>query len=204
MRITAIVMIAALFGSGVPAHAADALIAGFRSAHFGMTEAELRAAIARDFPGSALAITAQDDAGQRTLSIPLIRLNPGPMPAAVAYALRSGRLVQIDVTWAAPGDPSPTQREGLFRAGERLRRYFEAQAEKPVRIAPPGVLGPNSLLLYGAADRQGARMEALVEGVAFERLVDGKAIRSPEPAGAAVLRVSYRAGKLADKADPKP
>jgi hypothetical protein len=196
MRMSLALALGTALALWAPVAHAEAVINGFRSARFGMSEADVRAAIGTDFPGSAMAITAQDaqDNAPRLLSVPLIRLNPGPVPAVIAYGFRDGRLAQIDVTWAAPGEPSAAQRAGLLRAGERLRRHFEGQADKPARIVPAGVLGPNSLLLHGAADRLGARVEALVEGISFERMVDGKPVMSPEPTGPAVLRVSYRAG----------
>lgn len=177
--------------------AQGATISGFRTARFGMSEAEVRTAIARDFPSSALAIEIREATATtpRALAIPLIRLNPGPTPAAVAYAFRDGKLAQVDVTWVAPGEATPAQREGLAVAGERLRGYFESQTKKPATVTQAGVLGPNTLLLHAASDAAGASVEATLDGVGFSRTVDGKSVPSPTPVGSAVLRISYRASR---------
>jgi hypothetical protein len=194
IRFMLLLALAAQLALGADAARAETLIAGFRSARFGMTEAEVRAAIARDFPSSAVAIEVREATATtpRFLAVPLIRLNPGPTPATVAYAFAAGRLAQIDVTWLAPGEATSTQREGLLVAGERLRGFFEKRPDQPAIVVKAGVLGPNSLLLYGARDRNGASVEAVIEGVAFDRLVEGRTTPSPPPHGAAALRISYR------------
>ena len=176
---------------------AEALIKGFRSAHFGMTKAEVRAAIAKDFPASAVAIEAREatETQPYLLAIPLIRLNPGPTPATVAYAFSGERLVQIDVTWVAPGEATPSQREGLTIAAKRLENYFASLPDKPALTVPGGVLGPNTLLLYGAGDSAGAAIEATIEGINFDKIVDKMRQPSPPPKGPALLRISYRSSQ---------
>src|SRR5262245_6157832 len=77
---------------------------GFRTARFGMTEAEVRSAIQKDFAVKPDQIRTAPNALERTtaLVVPLQALDPGPGPATAAYILgyKSKRLIQVNVVWA--------------------------------------------------------------------------------------------------------
>jgi hypothetical protein len=191
MRLLSLVLLLASAGSA----AAQPAFSGFRSAQFGMTEAEVREAIVRDFPGSAKAISANDPGIEpfRVLAVPLIRLNPGPTPATVAYAFRGGRLQQIDITWAVLGAATATQREGLIVASRRLGRFFASLPTKPPFVITNAIVSPTNLLVYGARDERGASVEVLAEGVPITYATPDTGTITSVPAGPAVLRISYRA-----------
>src|ERR1700739_2543074 len=62
-------------------------VTGFRDAHFGMTEPELRAAVVKDFALKRADITSSVNAveGTTVLTAKVAALEPGPGPAAVAF-----------------------------------------------------------------------------------------------------------------------
>jgi hypothetical protein len=106
-------------------------VTGFRDAHFGMSEQELRAAVVKDFSLKPADITSSVNPveGTTVLTAKVAALEPGPGPAAVAFILghTSKKLIQINVIWgeqnAAGSDPN-----AMIAAGERLTRYFAGYA----------------------------------------------------------------------------
>src|SRR5580692_4597706 len=94
-----------------PAETAEPVsIDGFRSAHFGMTEAEVRKAIDADFKLSGSAVKPTDSPVERTraLSVTAPGLVPDSGKATIDYVLgfKSQRLIEVNVVWSAAGDPT--------------------------------------------------------------------------------------------------
>src|SRR5579863_130277 len=83
--------------------AAAAAIDGFRDAHFGMTEVELRRAIQADFPKAAVAAAINPTEKTTTLSLTAGGLLPDTGPARISYILgyRSKRLIQVNIVWVS-------------------------------------------------------------------------------------------------------
>lgn len=101
-------------------------IDGFRSAQFGMDEAALTRAIARDF-GAVAVDRAVDGAGRVTLSAGL----PAPFPAGGdaqgTWTIVPDRgLVRIVLSWPAAGMPEPGE---LADAAELLRDHLASYGE---------------------------------------------------------------------------
>jgi hypothetical protein len=181
--------------SPTAAEAAPGLITGFRSARFGMSEAQVRAAIAKDFKVEAPAIQTLFVAEQHTkvLTLALPQLNPGPCPAVLAYIFDTGTgaLIHINVSWLFPGEANPYQRAAIQFAGERLAAYFHDRPTPPATVLPAGATGPQTVTFYAARDVQGHTVNVAADGV--EIAVKDKAA-TPKPAkGPAVLRVAYDA-----------
>jgi hypothetical protein len=177
------------------AKAPPGLITGFRSARFGMSEAEVRAAVARDFKVEAPAIQVLFVAEQHTkvLTLALPQLNPGPCPAVLSYIFDSatGALVHINVSWLFPGEANPYQRAAIQFAGERLAAYFHDLPSPPATVLAAGATGPQTVTFYAARDKDGHTVNVAADGVEIA-LKDKTA--TPKPAkGPAVLRVAYDA-----------
>lgn len=173
------------------------VIRGFRSASFGMGEAEVRAAIAHDFPGAT--IRQVDNATERThaLQASVAALEPGPGAALVTYIFgaSSKKLTHINVVWCLPGNPSDEQRATIVAAAAQLTDYFRSLPNPPRASVNMTPLGPNGLLMFAAVDGKGAGLEVAVEGIRYTATAG---VPSPPPAGPAILRVSY----LANAANP--
>jgi hypothetical protein len=182
-----------------PAPAAEAaaetpaVIEGFRSARFGMTEAETRAAIRRDFPEAAARITSEQTPVERTqvLTIAVPDLIPDAGTARVSYILghRSKRLIQVTILWGPPADPA-ARPEALVNAAEALRAHFTSLAWRPGSAAGGVMLADGSTLVFRGLDEQGrmAQLQVLPAAPA-QAAVPGTA----RPFG---LRLAYVADPL--------
>ena len=189
----ALLGLAALAAAGVRAQAEPDRLHGFRSARFGMAEADLRKAIARDF---GVPVTAFDNAAQRTrvLSVSVPALEPGPGPGTVSYILgaNSRRLVHVNVGWT--GGPTDAERDRLAAAALLLANHFRAR-DWPLGGAAAGVREPpDTLVLFAGVDGHGASVEVRLSGVPLAG-ADGKVI-VPAVSNRAELRVVYAANAV--------
>ncbi len=166
-------------------------IDGFRSAKFGATEAQVRAAIRADFK---LADAAIKDATHpleqtRSLSIAVKDLvaNSGEAQVAYVFGFRSKALIQVNILWNAP-DPAST--EVVIGAGNALRDYFVGQTTRFVKeqMKTNVQLPDGRILLFQGADDKGRAVE-LVMVVAARPPVQGQPA-DPRP-GSAQLRLLY-------------
>lgn len=172
-----------------------AVLDGFRSARFGMTEQELRAAIRRDFGQAAERIVSEQTPVERTqvLTVPVPDLIPDAGTARISYILghRSRRLIQVTILWGPPADAA-VRPEALVNAAEALRAHFVALAWRAGSVAGGVTLGDGSTLIFRGLDAQGrmAQLQAL-PGAAPA----GAAATAPRPFG---LRLAY----VADPVNP--
>ncbi len=102
-------------------------IDGFRSAHFGMTQPEVRSAIAKDFSLKGTAVKASTDEVMQTpvLSVPVTDLIDKGGPATINYIFgyKSKRLDQIHIVWQLDKDSKLTS-ERLVTNAKQLQNYF--------------------------------------------------------------------------------
>jgi hypothetical protein len=184
----------AVAGEDLPKPPPPMVIRGFRSAHFGMNEAQVRAAIQKDLGSSSKITTAANVAeGTTALVASVPKLDPGPGAARVTYIFgtSSKGLIHVNVAWASSEKPTDAMRQAMIQGGLQLIAYFNGQATRPKAAAGGAAAGSNAIVMYGAVDDAGASVEVRVEGIAFERTVDGKTVPSPPPSGPASLIVSY-------------
>lgn len=166
-------------------------ITGFRSAHFGMNEDEVRAAVARDFKDQAtlLQTPRHPDPRYSMLVLPLPSLEPGPGAAGVTYLFAGAehKLVQVNVLWSTGDKPAEADRTRVVTAGVQLADYFRKLAWRPDAATMGVPLGANGLVLFSGIDPHKAMVEVTVTGVAL-RGRDGKVAPVEGPAK---LRVAY-------------
>lgn len=173
-------------------------VTGFRGAHFGMTEQELRASVVKDFGLKPADITNSVNPveGTTVLTAKVAAIEPGPGPAAVAYILghTSKKLIQINVIWgaqnAAASDPN-----AMIAAGERLARYFAGYAwnKDTTRAGVP--LGPNTVVLFSGEDSTTGAVRLILDGVKYQMQKDGKDATSPDPKGPPRVLINYIANR---------
>ena len=166
-------------------------IAGFRSAHFGMTQAEVRAAIERDFKPAADAVSVIENPLEKTsiVVVRLARLEPGPTPATVSYIIgaTSRKLMHVNVVWSTGPAPTTPVRTAIAVAGVQLADYFRAQRWRP-NATTAGARDPHrGLVLFAGIDGRNAAVEVRVAGVAMP----GDAATVLDPASPAQLVVTY-------------
>lgn len=179
-------------------------INGFRSAQFGMTAEQVRAAIHRDFKPTAAEVQEFDNEVEKTrvVVVALPALEPGPGPASVSYILgaSSRKLMHVNVLWSSSEQPSNDERAKISAAGLQLTQYFRQQAWKPDAATTAVPSGPNALVLFAGIDPKNAMVEVRLSGVAIA------GASAPPPSGPARLRVAYAAtiGKQDVAAPVKP
>jgi hypothetical protein len=152
-----------------------ASVNGFRSATFGMTAADVKAAIVKDFNVKADAITSGENTAERTqlLSVAVPDLLPGGGTAQVSYVFgyKSKTLIQVGVSWSTATDSTITEAE-LYADGDVLRTHFTAGGYKPDTIKT-GLVLQNGLLLFRGEDADGHATILILQGQ-FKDAADGK------------------------------
>jgi hypothetical protein len=174
--------------------AATYAINGFRSAEFGMSEDQVKAAITRDFGVAADKIAAGRNTLQHT-NLLLVRtaLPPGPGEATISYIFgaTSHKLIHVNVAWATGQTPTAAERTALVTAAAQLQDYFKAQPWEAKAGRPVGLIGNGSgLVMFDAADAKGSSVQIQIDNVPLSRTVNGKT-ETNDPKGPEVLRVSY-------------
>jgi hypothetical protein len=130
--------------AGAPAGApnimapAVATVDGFRSAKFGMTDTEVKAAIVKDFKVKPDAISEQPNPGERTTvvtaKIPDVLPGGGVAEVSYVFGYESKKLIQVSIAWSKAIDDKMTP-EQLFSNSSVLRSHFLGEGFKPESIA---------------------------------------------------------------------
>ena len=177
----------------LPAQAAEARIDGFRSAHFGMSEAEVRRAIEANFRLSGRAVVAAENPVQRTavLRIRTADLIPDGGTAQIDYIFgyRSHTLMEVNILWSAATDPKNTPAR-LVTDGAALQAYFQREGFAPERTVRNAVLPDGNVMLFRATDTAGHAVVLVLSG------------KRDKPAKDASSRLTPTALALAYAADP--
>jgi hypothetical protein len=140
----------------VTATAAD--VTGFRAARFGMTETEVRSAIAKDFNVKGDAIKTETNRNEQTriLTIRVQDVLPGGGGAEVSYVFgfKTKKLIQVGLSWSKATDDKITP-EQLFSNSTVLRSHFLAAGYKPDTVATNMPISGGLLMFRGsdASDR---------------------------------------------------
>ena len=176
---------AAVPSDAVPAPATQASpvsIDGFRSAHFGMSEAEIRTAIEADFKLSGSAVRPGNDPVQRTraLSVTVPALVPDSGKATIDYVFgyKSQRLIEVNVIWSATTDPA-NKPDTLLHTGATLQGYFQGETFPAGQAVANAVLANGSLLLFRGTDPAGHTVVLLLSGPVHQDAKDHKEQMTP-------------------------
>ena len=107
-----------------------ATIKGFRSAQFGMSEADVRRAAIKDLGIKSQDIQVETHSREKTrlLSVRVKDLIPDSGMALVVYqfGFRSKTLIQVSILWGRPVDSS-TAPQSLVATANALRDFFQQQ-----------------------------------------------------------------------------
>jgi hypothetical protein len=169
----------------------EARVEGFRSAAFGMTEAQVREAIRKDFNLGKDKVAAEESPTDRTLalSVTVNDLLPDTGPARVSYVFgyKSKKLMQVHVLWGAGQTPA-VKPEKLQLAAATLQQYFLGEGFAPDKIVTNGRTQDGAIVVFQGTDSQ-KRLALLRYIAAPEREPKEKAEKSAAPA--ATLWLSY-------------
>jgi hypothetical protein len=176
-------------GATADAPPATTPVEGFRQAHFGMSEQQVRRAIQRDFPAAASRLSRTTHPRERTtvLTVTVEDLLPDVGPAQVSYILghASKQLVQVNIVWASDGRTAARD-EAIIATANILRDHFLAQYHAPDQIVANRQIGENAILVFRAAQADGRMVLLLLSGAAAA----GRADRNPAPPPL-TLQLSY-------------
>ena len=165
-----------------PAQAASARIDGFRSARFGMSESDVRRAIAADFHLSGASVVAGENPVQRTavLHIRTADLIPGGGTAQIDYVFgyRSHALIEVNILWSAAADPTMTPAR-LVGNGTALQAYFLNEGFPPNRTVRNALLPDGNVLLFRTQDEAGHAVVLVVLGQRDKATAGGSARLTP-------------------------
>lgn len=156
--------------AGTAAPAVD--LTGFRSATFGMTEKEVRAAIASDFGKEVAAkVIAQENLAEKTaiISVLVPDLFEGAGIGSVSYVFgyQSKKLIQVALLWSAQTDPKITP-EQLFSGANVLQGYFLGQGYPPASVASNAMIDAGILMFRGTDKDENTAMLLLQGGFTGE------------------------------------
>lgn len=199
LRLLALALAAMLWSTHSPAQAAEqAVVDGYRSAHFGMTEAEVRKAIKIDLGVGDPVRTTNDIEHTTVLTVTDKSLLPDSPLATISYILgaTSSKLIQINVVW---GDSGGAEAKQIVATTNALTAYFLdkggwSKDSQAMNLALPD----GTLLAFRGADAKG-RMVVL-HLIPIPEPGEGKKDGKDKsiPFKRAMLRLSY----IADPAKP--
>jgi len=141
-----------------PANAANVMpqtadVSGFRSAKFGMSENDVKNAIAKDFglKGDAVHTNTNPSEQTKILIIKAPDVLPGGGMAEVSYVFgfKSKTLIQVGVAWSKAVDDKTTP-EQLFSNSTVLRTHFLAAGYKPDTVATNMPINGGVLMFRGS------------------------------------------------------
>ena len=139
---------------------------GFRSAKFGMNEADVRAAIVKDLGVKPEAIRAETNASEQTrvLLVKAPEVLPGGGMAEVSYVFgyKSKTLIQVGATWSKTTDEKMTP-DQLFSNSTVLRAHFVAAGYKPDSIATNMPIN-GGILMFRGSDSKGRTAMLILQG----------------------------------------
>jgi len=146
--------------------AQQANVDGFRSARFGMSEAEVKSAIMKDFGLKADAIREQANPGERTkvLIAKVPELLPGGGVAEASYVIgyQSKKLIQVSISWSKGIDDKMTP-EQLFSNSSVLRSHFMGEGFKPDTVATNMPIN-GGLLMFRGSDAKDRTVMMILQG----------------------------------------
>jgi hypothetical protein len=183
------------FALGGPALAADTTapapgpaINGFRDAKFGMTQAQVRSAVAAEFKIPANSITQTENQLQHTV---VLGVQVPDLVPAVSYVFgyQSHKLIEVNILWSPEIDPKTTPAM-LYQNGESLQQYFAGEGF-PADRSTGNVATPNGVLLFRATDTTGNAVLLILSGTITKDPKSSKSVLNPT-----TLTLAYAADPL--------
>jgi hypothetical protein len=155
-------------------------IDGFRSAKFGMSEADVRAAMIKDFNAKPDAIKAQDNASELThsilMSVPELLPNGGTAELSSVFGYKSKSLIQVGAVWSKGTDAAMTA-EKLFSNANILRAHFMGEGFKPDSIAVNMPVA-GGIVMFRGSDAKDRSVILLLQGT-FENKENNQRVLTP-------------------------
>ena len=145
-------------------------VAGFRSAKFGMAEAEVRAAIEKDFGVKPDQIRAEENLAEQThvlgVRVPDLLAGGGTAEVSYVFGYKTKKLIEVTSLWSKATDDKMTP-ERLFSNGNILRAHFSSEGYQPDSIVTTGVMN-TGIVMFRGSDAEGHTTVLVLEGTTSE------------------------------------
>lgn len=132
-----------------------ARVEGFRNAKWGMTEAEVKAAITAEFKIAADKLKTEPNPNERTavLTVQVPDLIEGAGVARISYIFgyTTKKLIQVNLVWGTPVDPH-TKAEGVVAAANQLRDLFLNAGYEPSTIIANARANDGEVIVFQGQD----------------------------------------------------
>jgi len=159
---------------------AASIVEGFRSAKFGISEADVRAAIAKDFGLKPDAVRQQENPAELTRSlqvtVPDLLANGGTAEVSYVLGYKSKTLIQVGVVWSKATDTAMTP-ERLFSNANILRAHFMNEGFRPDTISVNTPVN-GGLLMFRGSDARDRSVILLLQGT-FENKENNQRVLTP-------------------------
>jgi hypothetical protein len=133
----------------------DYEVTGFRSAKFGMTDPEVRAAMVKDLKITAADIKETENPTEHThvlvATVPNLSPLEGKAEVAYVFGYKTHKLIQVGATWRTALDPKATP-EVLVANANTLQTLFLSQGYKAGTVTTNGTLSTGGLLVFRGED----------------------------------------------------
>jgi hypothetical protein len=153
---------------------------GFRSAKFGMSETDVRAAMAKDFNAKPDAIKIQDNASELTrsllLAVPELLPNGGTAELSYVLGYKTKSLIQVGAVWSKGTDTAMTP-EKLFSNANILRAHFMGEGFKPDSVAVNMPVA-GGIVMFRGSDAKDRSVILLLQGT-FENKENNQRVLTP-------------------------
>ena len=158
---------------------------GYRGAKWGMTTAQVRQAIAKDFPDAKVGTDVIDPVTHAVMLVIIVpHLAPGPGPMALTYMFGADghKLFHVNLDWQADKATAADQ-SAFIEAGSQVVANFLGYYWKLLSVARGIPAGPNALILFAGAGEAGGNVEVLLQGVGYSlKTAKGETLILPPPA----------------------
>jgi hypothetical protein len=165
-------------------------VAGFRSAQWGMTEPQVKAAIQKDFNIAADKLKSEENLAERThvltIVVPDLLEEAGTARVSYIFGYTSKKLIQVNLLWGTAIDPAISA-EKIGAAADQLRQLFLDSGYQPKTIITNAKMNDAEVLVFKGEDAdKHTTILRLAAGAQPTRR--GKA---EKPATATALSLSY-------------
>lgn len=175
-----------------PQAAPEAHVDGFRSAKWGMTEAQVKEAVRKDFNIAPDKMKSEENLSERTtvLTVTVTDLLDATGAARVSYIFgyTTKKLIQVNVLWGTAVDPQASP-ERIVAAANELRQLFVDSGYQQSTVVTNAKLPDGSVLVFKGQDAD--------KHTTLLRLAAAAATSTPakgeqaKPVAAAALSLSY-------------
>jgi len=143
--------------SAQPAPQGEFEVTGFRSAKFGMSDPEVRAAMVKDLKITAADIHETENPTEHThvlvATVPSLAPLEGKVEIAYVFGFKTHKLIQVGATWRTALDAKVTP-DVLVANANTLQSLFLSQGYKPGTITTNGTLATGGLLVFRGEDEK--------------------------------------------------